>query len=75
MRLIFVKQFAFRRKVSHKQVFFRNEIDQKIIIPYEIKWCNLPWSGSWGRHAETNALRDYLKDNCKQDYDSEANWK
>ena len=32
IRLIFVKQFAFRRKVSHKQVFFRNEIDQKIVI-------------------------------------------
>ena len=32
IRLIFVKQFASRRKVSHKQVFFRNEIDQKIII-------------------------------------------
>ena len=32
IRLIFVKQFAFRRKVSHKQVFFRNEIDQNIII-------------------------------------------
>ena len=32
IRLIFVKQFASRRKVSHKQVFFRNDIDQKIII-------------------------------------------
>ena len=32
IRLIFVKQFAFRRKVSHKQVFFRDEIDQKNII-------------------------------------------
>ena len=32
IRLNFVKGFTFRRKVSHKQVFFRNEIDQKIII-------------------------------------------
>ena len=32
IRLIFVKQFASRRKVGHKQVFFRNDIDQKIII-------------------------------------------
>ena len=28
-----------------------------------------------GRRAETNALRDDLKDNCKRDYLSEANWK
>ena len=42
---------------------------------YEIKCCSLPCSGPWDRHAETNALRDDLNDNCKQDYDSEANWK
>ena len=28
-----------------------------------------------GRHTETNALRDELKDNCKEDYDSAAHWK
>ena len=33
---------------------------------YEIKWCSLPWSGPRGRHAETDALRDDLQDNCKQ---------
>ena len=43
--------------------------------PYATKWCSLPWSGSRGRHAETNALRDDLKDNCKQDYDFAASWK
>ena len=68
-RLIFVKQFAFRRKVSHKQVFFRNEIGQKISrlsYSYETKRCSLSRSGSWGRHAETNALRDNPKDNCNK---------
>ena len=42
---------------------------------YEIKWCSLTCIGLRDRHAETNALRDDLNDNCKQDYDSEANWK
>ena len=40
---------------------------------YEIKWCSLPRSGSWGHHTETKALCDELKDNCKQDNNSAAN--
>ena len=50
IRLIFIKQFAFRHKVRHRQVFFRKEIDQKkswLAYSYEKKWCSLPWSGSW----------------------------
>ena len=77
-RLIFIKQFAFRHKVRHRQVFFRKEIDQKkswLTYSYEKKWCSLPWSGSWGRHAQTNALRDDLKDNCNEDYDFALNYK
>ena len=69
IRLIFIKQFAFRHKVRHRQVLFRKEIDQKkswLTYSYEKKWCSLPWSGSWGRHAQTNALRDDLKDNCNR---------
>ena len=42
---------------------------------YEIKWCSLPCRGARDCTTETNALRDDLNDNCKQDYDSEANWK
>ena len=41
----------------------------------EIKWCSLPCSGPRDRHTETNALRNDLDENCKQDYNSEANWK
>ena len=76
IRLIFIKQFAFRHKVRHRQVFFRKEIDQKkswLTYSYEKEWCSLPWSGSWGRHAQTNALRDDLKDNCNEDYDFALN--
>ena len=40
-----------------------------------IKWCSLPWSGSWGRQEEKNSLRDDLENNCKQDYDFVVNWK
>ena len=69
IRLLFIKQFAFRHKVRHRQVFFRKEIDQKkswLTYSFEKKWCSLPWSVSWGRHAQTNALRDDLKDNCNR---------
>ena len=38
IRLIFIKQFAFRPKVRHKQVFFRNEIDQKDISTDLFVW-------------------------------------
>ena len=53
----------------------RNLPKKKSRLSYscEIKRCSLPWSGSWGRHVEANALRDDRKDNCKQDYASEAN--
>ena len=44
-------------------------------FPYEIKCCSLPCSGARDCTTETNDLRDDLNDNCKQDYDSEANWK
>ena len=40
----------------------------------EIKWSSLPWNGSWGRHADTNALRDDLKDNCTWDHDFAVNY-
>ena len=78
IRLIFIKRFAFRRKGRNKQVLCRNEIDQKNILTdlfSEMKWSSLPWNGSWGRHAGTNALRDDLKDNCTWDYDFAVNYK
>ena len=79
IRLIFIKQFAFRRKGrTQTRKNERNEIDQKISrlnYSYEIKWSSLLWNGSWGRHADTNALRDDLKDNGNFDYDFVVNYK
>ena len=46
-----------------------------VFYSHEIKRCSLTCSGPRDRHAKTNALRDDLNDNCKQDYDSDANWK
>ena len=46
-----------------------------VFYSHEIKRCSLTCSGPRDRHAETNALSDDLNDNCKQDYDSDANWK
>ena len=63
---------------NNKQVTCRKEIDQKNIFTdlfSEMKWSSLPWNGSWGRHAGTNALRDDLKDNCTWDYDFAVNYK
>ena len=44
IRLIFVKQFAFRRKVSHKQAFYRKEIDQKKIYQKKISTVLFLWN-------------------------------
>ena len=79
IRLIFIKQFAFRRKGRHKQEKTKETKSTKKNIPtdfsYEIKWSSLPRNGSWGRHADTNALSDDLKDNCNFDYDFVVNYK
>ena len=58
-------------------VFQERDRPKKILTDIFVwkKWCSLPWSGSWGRHAQTNALHDDLKDNCNEDYDFAINYK
>ena len=79
IRLIFIKQFAFRRKGRHKQERTKETKSTKKIsrltYSYEIKWSSLLWNGSWGRHADKNALRDDLKNNCNFDHDFVVNYK
>ena len=79
IRLIFIKRFAFRREGRQKQERTKETKSTKKIsrltYSYEIKWSSLLWNGSWGRHADKNALRDDLKDNCNFDYDFVVNYK
>ena len=49
IRVIFIKQFAFRRKGRHKQVFFSDQKISWLTYSYEIKWWSLPWNGSWSK--------------------------
>ena len=62
-------------QISDFQKIDRRKNILTVSYSYEIKWCSLPYSGPRDRHTETNALRNDLNDNCKQDYGSEANWK
>ena len=62
-------------QISDFQKINRQKNILTVFHSYEIKWCSLTFIEPRDRHAETNALRDDLNDNCKQDYDSEANWK
>ena len=62
-------------QISDFQKINRQKNILTVFHSYEIKWCSLTCIEPRDRHAETNALRDDLNDNCKQDYDSEANWK
>ena len=62
-------------QISDFQKINRQKNILTVFYSYEKKWCSLTCIWPRDRHAETNALRDDLNDNCKQDYDSEANWK
>ena len=62
-------------QISDFQKINRQKNILTVSYSHEIKRCSLTCIGPRDRHAETNALRDDLNDNCKQDYDSEANWK
>ena len=62
-------------QISDFQKINRQKNILTVFHSYEIKWCSLTCIEPRDRHAETNALRDDLNDNCKQDYDSDANWK
>ena len=62
IRLIFVKQFAFRRKVSHKQAFYRKEIYQKKISTVLFLWnktvqSSLKWLLESSRRGKSLAWR------------------
>ena len=62
-------------QISDFQEINRRKNILTVSYSYEIKWCSLPCSGARDCTTETNDLRDDLNDNCKQDYDSNANWK
>ena len=49
IRVIFIKQFAFRRKGRHKQVFFSDQKISWLTYSYEIKWWSLSWNASWSK--------------------------
>ena len=62
IRLVFVKQFAFRRKVSHKQAFYRKEIYQKKISTVLFLWnktvqSSLKWLLESSRRGKSLAWR------------------
>ena len=49
IRVIFIKQFAFRRKGCLKQVFFSDQKISWLTYSYEIKWWSLAGNGSWSK--------------------------